>query len=97
MKFAPCRLPCYDSGMDGKLSNSLCHGVVRNGVIVLSPGESLPEGTAVTVTPEPLLESDTSPAPRLDVPRRNGVPIFPTRPGASVDLDLVNKLRDDVE
>lgn len=83
--------------MNGELSNSLYHGVVRNGVVVLLPGESLPEGTTVTVKPEVVEQHPQRPTPDRETQVRNGVPLFASKAGVTVTLDLVNALRDEVE
>jgi hypothetical protein len=71
-------------------------GTVRGGVVVLPPGVHLADGLNVTVqtVPPPAPPPPTSgQSPHV----RNGVPVFPrTSSIATVDLDLVNKLRDEL-
>jgi len=83
--------------MDSELSNSLYQGVVRNGVVVFVPGVSLPEGTTVTVKPEVVEQHPSHRVDGIEASVRNGVPLFPTRGGTAVTLDIVNSLRDDAE
>jgi hypothetical protein len=71
------------------------HGTVRGGVVVFPPNVHLAEGLNVTV--QPVATPTTghpfkAPSPQV----RNGVPIFRrTDPNATIDLELVNKLRDE--
>ena len=84
--------------MNGELSNSLYQGVVQNGVVVLSPGEPLPEGTTVTIKPEKIREQHSQRSVSHQETRvRNGVPLLSSKAGGTVTLDLVNALRDEVE
>ncbi len=57
------------------------HGIVQNGVIVLSGGRSLPEGTPVTVSCS--LEPGSPPAPEK---RRIEFPLVRTGEPGSVNL-----------
>jgi len=70
-------------------------GTVRGGVVVLAPGVQLEEGLSVMVQASPSAppaQPTNGQTPQV----RNGVPIFPrTSSTATVDLDLVNKLRDE--
>lgn len=73
-------------------------GTVRGGVVVLPAGVHLADGLEVTVQPMP----PPSPSPSQQTvgqsPQiRNGVPIFPRiSNGATIDLELVNRLRDEM-
>jgi hypothetical protein len=71
------------------------HGTVRGGVVVFPPDIHLAEGLNVTV--QPVAQPPTHQPAIKQWQVRNGVPIFPrSDPTATIDLDLVNKLRDEL-
>lgn len=67
-------------------------GIVRNQTVILAGGTPLADGTEVIV--QTLDELPSSPQEAHSNGTRNGVPVFPTRLDVVVDLDLVNRLRD---
>jgi hypothetical protein len=71
-------------------------GTVHGDVIVLEDGVRLPNGLAVLVEPV-AVAAEARPDQAEPAILRNGVPVFPRQEGATsvVDLEMVNRLRDD--
>lgn len=77
-------------------------GMVSNGVVVFEPGIVLPEGAKVSIELEPnkpagSKQDSTDEKTKFEFEMKNGVPQLPRTEGDHpvVDLELVNRLRDE--
>ncbi len=70
-------------------------GTIRDGVVILPEGVSLPDGLEVAVQPV-LAQPVQDIPPNWRAAMRNGVPVFPPdTTGTTPGLELVNELRDE--